>query len=394
MSAYEQTRDAWFAWCDALRATGDEVLAKTITDDDIDLAEGLRHLSRIARLTLESYMENVDTAHPYLDRNLGPTKKLGGDNPQGLYLSAPINGTDTFRLRGTRGSARWVSLLSQRTPACLAEGLPVFGDAIFSPDLQVDADGTFEVVLSPQKHDGNWIETDAYSATLLIRQFFGTYDDVRPMDLSLENLTAADQPKAPLTVDAAVERIGKAAGAFQMLVPIMQSELIAKGANVNTFATDVGDPTSNLGGVPGGNAVTSRWRLDPDEALLVTVTPPEPCAYWDVQVGNGWYESWDYRHFISGLTCEQAAYNGDGSFTVVVAERDPGTATWLEAAHHREGHIAIRWQLTDGQLPIPACEVVPVAEVATRTGLPAVSADERVAQKRAMRAAVEARFRL
>ena len=77
-----------------------------------------------------------------------------------------------------------------------------------------------------------------------------------------------------------------------------------QGRAEEPFKTDVGDPTSTSGGVPGGNAVTARWALEPGEALLVRVMPPTPCAYWDVQVGNGWYESFDYRHRFCGLTCD------------------------------------------------------------------------------------------
>lgn len=389
----ERASDAWRRWCASVEQAGLRALADTITHDEIDVAEGLRHVSRMVRLTLGTGMENNDPERPYLWRALGPDLKMGGDNPNGLYLSAPINGTDTYMVRGTRGSARWVSFLSSRRPECLAEGLPVFGDAVFSPGLQVESDGAFELVLSPDEHAGNWIRTDPYSATFLVRQFFGTTDDVRPMDLSIENVTSDDGPPAPLTLDRAVAGLDLAAARMSMLLPAMQGELIAKGAEKNAFATDVGDPTSNFGGVPGGNAVTSRWSLEPDQALLVRVTPPEPCAYWDVQVGNGWYESFDYRSHISGLTCEQAHLHDDGSVTLVVADRDPGTVNWLEAAGHREGHIAIRWQLTEGNLPVPACTVVPAAEVAASTGLPAVDADERSRQRRALRRAFEARFR-
>ncbi len=386
--------DTWRAYCAALERTGLEALERCMTHDEIDLAEGLRHLARMSRLTSQSGMENNDSAHPYLARSLGPTVKMGGDNPCGLYLSAPINGTDTFRVAGSRGSAAWVSFMSQRNHECFAHGLGVFGDAIFAIDLAVDDDGSFEMRLSPDEHAGNWIQTDRFSATLMVRQFFGDWDDVRPMDLTIENLSRGDEPKATLTLDEAVARLARGTESFAAFVPRMQGEMLAKGDSVNAFATDIGDPTSKFGGVPGGNAVTSRWRLEASEALLVHVLPPTPCPYWDVQVGNGWYESWDYRHFFSGLTHRQAALHDDGSVTLVLSERDPGTANWLETAGHREGHIAIRWQLTDGQLPLPDCRVVAVDDVATLTGLPAVNAAERRDQRRAHRAAVEARFRL
>jgi hypothetical protein len=392
----EQLRDAseaWRRWCRAIEETGLEALRNTITRDEIDLAEGLRHMTRMARLALLSTVENKDARHPYFWRSLGPDLKMGGDNPQGLYLAAPINGTDTFRVRGTRGSARWVSILTGRTPAAMAAGQAPYGAALFEPDLAVGADGRFELAIAPGRHDGNWLRSDPYSATLMIRQFFATPDDVRPMDIIIENVTAGDEPAIPLTLDAALEGIDRAADMFRMMVPLMQSEMIDKGSAKNRFATDIGDPTSRSGGVPGGNAVTARWALEPHQALLVEVTPPTPCAYWDVQVGNGWYESLDYRNHFSGLTCAQAHLAADGSVTLVVAQEDPGTVNWLEAAHHRQGHIAIRWQLSNDQLPIPRCAVVDVDSVPARTGLPRVSAETRRAQRRALRAAFDARFR-
>ncbi len=383
---------AWQQWCATLEQVGTAALAKTITDEDIDFAEGLRHLTRMARLTLAGGMENNDPLHPFFDRSLGPTLKMGGDNPAGLYLSAPINGTDTYRIMGTRGSATWISFMAQRSHGCFAAGLGVFGDSIFT-ELETNDDGSFELTLSPEKHPGNWIETDRFSARLMVRQFFGDWGDVRPMDLTIENLSRSDEPKAILGLSAAIDDLARSAQSLQTLLPAMQSELAAKGDSINTFAIDIGDATESYGGVPGGNAVTMRWRLAADEALVATVRPPIPCAYWDVQLGNVWYESWDYRHFLSGIVHTQATLNDDGSATIVLSERDPGTANWVQTCGHREGHLAVRWQLTDGQLPLPACRVIKVDDVRTITGLPPVSAGERRAQYRALRAATERRFR-
>ncbi|MCB1630234.1 MAG: DUF1214 domain-containing protein [Pseudomonadales bacterium] len=389
----EDASEAWRRWCRTLESVGLQALRQTITHDEIDLAEGLRHMGRMARLVLQVTMENRDSAHPYLWRSLGPDLKMGGDNPQGLYLAAPINGSDTFRVHGTRGSARWMSFLTGRTPAAVAAGEAAWGAALFSPDLQVGEDGRFEIMIAPTPHAGNWLRSDAFSATLMIRQFFGTPDDVRPMDIRIENLTRGDEASPLLVLDGAIAGIDAAAAMFAGMVPAMQSELIAKGTAKNRFATDIGDPTSRAGGVPGGNSVTARWALEPSHALLVEVTPPTPCAYWDAQVGNGWYESFDYRNRFSGLTCEQAHLRDDGSLTLVVAQEDPGTVNWLETAHHREGHIAIRWQLSEGNLPIPRCRVVDVTAVRELTGLPTVDPQQRRRMRQVLRTAFDARFR-
>ncbi|WP_197376994.1 DUF1214 domain-containing protein [Mycolicibacterium baixiangningiae] len=382
----EAATSAWQGLCRALEATGTEALTKTMTHDEIDLAEGLRYLSRLTQLTLMSAVENKDADHPYLWTALDPHRKMGGDNPQGLYLSAPINGTDVYRLRGNRGSARWVSILISQ------DGLPPFGHALFLPDLDIDADGNFEVLIAARPQPGSWLKSTDASTGVLIRQFFGTPDNVIPMTLQLDNLTTTSAVPQPLTLQPVVDRLARASLMFSALAPMMQQEMLDKADRLNTFKTDIGDPTSNAGGVPGGNAVIARWALSPDEALVVTVTPPSPCAYWDVQVGNGWYESFDYRHFFSGLTCEGAHLDDNGRLTVVVSEHDPGTTNWLETAGHRQGHIAVRWQLSGDQLPIPDTTVVPVDQVPDLTGLPLVDPGQRGVARNLLADSFDRRF--
>jgi len=384
----ESATEAWRAFCRTLEATGAEALAKTLTHDEVDLAEGLRHLARMTQLVTLGSLENKDGAHPYLWPALDPHRKMGGDNPQGLYLSGPANGQDTFRLRGSRGSARWLSIILGQS------GNPPYGKALFLPDLKTDSDGSFEVLISPTPQSDNWLQSTPNTTGVLVRQFFATPDDVEPMVLTLENLTAGADRPAPIRLDTVIAGLQRATGLFAFMVPMMQGELLDKSNQKNAFKTDIGDPTSTSGGVPGGNAVTARWSLEPDEALIVKVTPPAPCAYWDVQVGNGWYESFDYRNYFSGLTCDGAVLAEDGSVTLVVADQDPGVENWLEAVGHREGHIAIRWQLTEGNLPIPETAVVPVRDVANITGLPAVGPEEREARRTLLVDSFDARFRL
>ena len=390
----ELASDAWRRWCRTLEETGIAALHATMTQDEIDLAEGLRYLGRMSWLALTGAAENNDSNDPYFWTALDPHLKMGGDNPQGLYLSAPVNPKDTFRVRGSRGSAIWVSAILGRSPAAVSEGLSSFGEALFLPDLKVGPDGTFEILISPDEPASgakNWIRSDKWSERILLRQFFPTPDRVEPMqNLTIENLTCATVKPRPLDLETALAMLDRAGAMYSRFIPMFQSEMVAK--TKNSFVTDIGDPTSTSGGVPGGNAVTARWSLAHDEALLVQVTPPTPCAYWDVQVGNGWYESFNYRNYFSGLTCAGADLNTDGSVTLVLSDEDPGTANWLEAAGHSEGHIAIRWQLTDGNLPIPHCTVVKTATVRDQTSLPIVTPEFREQQRQALRYSANARF--
>src|SRR5581483_2670023 len=68
---------------------------------------------------------------------------------------------------------------------------------------------------------------------------------------------------------------------------------------------------------------------------------------WGVQLWNRYMQSLDYRHHRVSLNREQVALEPDGSFRVVVAQRDPGVPNWIETAGHREGLVFCRWLQAD-----------------------------------------------
>ncbi len=212
------------------------------------------------------------------------------------------------------------------------------------------------------------------------------------MELEIENVTRGAEVPSVLTVDDAVAGLDRATRTFELLLPLFQGEMREKEGWINAFTTDVGAPTSDAGGVPGGNAVVARWRIEPDEALIVTVVPPQPCAYRDVQVGNVWYESFDYQHVFSGFTCENAHLDDDGSVTFVVADRDPGTANWLEAAGHRRATSRCGTSCRRATCRSPRRGVVSVGEVAFAHRPPSGEPSERAAARRDQTASFATRF--
>ena len=94
------TGQAWTDFCRALEAAGKVVLEGP--DTVLDRAEGIRYLARLTRNSLYATFENSDPDRPRwqgLD-----LVKIGADNPDNIYHSAPVRGTNTYRITGQRGT--------------------------------------------------------------------------------------------------------------------------------------------------------------------------------------------------------------------------------------------------------------------------------------------------
>jgi hypothetical protein len=113
-------------------------------------------------------------------------------------------------------------------------------------------------------------------------------------------------------------------------------------------------------GTPDNVYALGAFRLDPDEALVIEGRSPR-CTYWGVQLWNRFMQSLDYRYHRVSLNREQATLSPDGSFRVVVAQRDPGVPNWLDTAGHRDGLVFCRWLQPDAMPEQPRSAVVPLA---------------------------------
>jgi hypothetical protein len=101
--------------------------------------------------------------------------------------------------------------------------------------------------------------------------------------------------------------------------------------------------------------------LADDEALVVTLTPPE-CDFWNFQLANYWLESLDYRFRKIHVNKHTAVYRPDGSVEIVVATQDPGHPNWLDSCGHRRGTMCVRW-IRAKTHPDPQTRVVKLADV-------------------------------
>jgi len=138
---------SWAQFCEALKAAGAEVLRPETPATELDRAEGWRYLTRLTRVGLEMMLEFGNPDFPVFYQASNTTLKIGGDNPDNVYWNATIAGDREYRLRGTRGTVRYLSFGTKANRYAVDGTLASTGE-LDAPNLQVNPDGTFEVLVS------------------------------------------------------------------------------------------------------------------------------------------------------------------------------------------------------------------------------------------------------
>ena len=354
---------AWDEFCDTLKASGASLNFPGTPQDAFDQAEGYRYLSRLARGGLMAFVEHADAKAPVLHRVANETVKLGADNPDNHYQTAAINGDYEYRISGRRNSVTYLVFGTHAGHYGQGGGLPPTGH-IDATEIELDADGGFELVLSQHPQPGNWLPMTSATGTLIVRQTFADRDRERPADLTIEriNCAAEDKRPAPLTPQQLDEGLKSAS-----LLVAGASLMFAKWArdfqrHSNTLPRFDQEVSNAAGGDPNIAYYHSHWALAEDEALLIEVVPPD-CDYWNFQLNNYWMESLDYRHHRIHTNKHLASPEDDGSIRLVVAHQDPGLANWMETAGHRSGTMCFRWVRATTH-PEPATRLVKLDDLA------------------------------
>src|SRR5262245_51968186 len=159
-------------FCDTLKAAGASLKFPGTPQDVFSQAEGYRYLSRLARAGLEGFLEDADPQAPVFKRVVHETVKMGADNPDNYYQNASISGAHEYRIRGNRGTVRYLSFGTQAGHYGQGGGMPMTG-FLDSTELVADANGDFEIAVSCEKRPGNWLPMKPESGLLIVRQTFG-----------------------------------------------------------------------------------------------------------------------------------------------------------------------------------------------------------------------------
>jgi hypothetical protein len=288
-----------------------------------------------------------------------PGTKHGHPNPDYIYWFAPVNGESHYILRGETGNAppaaAEISLLNDRQ---------VYLGNLSLHQIVVDGGGKFAITIDPDPAGDrvNHLQTRPGAFQLLIRNIVGDMESQQPMRFRIERLGST------LTQARTDGEIAPLCGpAIKKLI----DDLLFVNANfimsrpVNTFE----NPTFNDGGLYAISQAYApgHFHLEDDEALVFTLTLGN-AAYAVVPVTNIWGGIGHYLNRVGSLGTGGARPSADGSYTIVVSLRDPGTDNWVDTGGLHDGVVFVRWAGFDPKTgidakPTLACQRMKLSEL-------------------------------
>lgn len=422
---------------------------------DRNLAEGYRYLMGFVHSAIERSFHS-DPDRPRFHNALSTVNRGTIDNADAVYFVAAIDGRGVYRLRGHTGDTRhWVGeppadrgpkaphyLIFEATSGALAgdtgeltelmPGVKAQTGRIDSSQIEVDEDGSFEILFAPERppgHTGNFVSTrkvvdrphptdpdvgpERFATYLSGRQLFYDWAREAPIHLEIHREGAegtAAEPYAPALAAAELRRCGELVrnqmrfwNAFWTILMgtygHREGTLPGVGFSRNAFNT-----INAASGATGGGMSTNLYaggiaELDPGEALLVETRIGAQPQYVGFQLGNLWGESIEYADRVGSRNGFQSDVDEDGVIRWIVSHEDPGVRNWLDTSGHREVFLSPRWAYSETPArenwPTIAATKISLGEVRSHlpTSTPTFTAAQRRAEIALRQRHVQRRFR-
>ena len=331
---------------------------------------------------------NNDPAHPDvlatclydhpLDDGAFPSALHGGlENPDNVYRVIPIGSEWSYRLTGVRHASAPAQVsyeLMDSVPG--VDGIGEQLGLLVDRDMQVEPDGSFTISIDSHPALGrpNHLQCPPNGRAIFVRDTLSDWTTQRPDRLQVEVVDGPARP--PRTEDQTIaDAIELTVGYARFWNQLRTGFLKTMNVPTNAFAA----PVERTGGW--GHIVNACFDLGEDEALVFT-TDPNPAPYHAVLIGNHWWIALDASRRSGAYNMAQASANEDGTYSFVIAARDPGAGNWLDTGGLLSGMVQARWQGAEPGAAAPSdirdVKVLPVSEVVGR--LTPVSPEQRASQ--------------
>jgi hypothetical protein len=272
-----------------------------------------------------------------------PGSRWGIVNPDNVYRFAPVDGSSKYELTVHPTAPGPVQFSFLIYDSFVGEGGRQ--DHLDSPiaslrdqDIKTNGDGSFTISIdnTPAEGRANHLQTTPDARVLLIRNTFNQWGTQNPQAATVRRIDgpAVTAPTQEQITQRAVELIK--AGTDTILG--WETKGFAAQATANTIA----NPFVRGGGW--GFAASGSYRIAQDEALVVTLSPAG-ARYVGFDLTDPWLVSREHIRATGSLNNGQVAANSDGTYTYVIAARDPGVTNWADTGGAHEGKLLIRWQV-------------------------------------------------
>ncbi|MBU6266710.1 MAG: DUF1214 domain-containing protein [Sphingomonadales bacterium] len=404
---------AWDAFCDRLKDAGRLVFKDLNPATPLQRADGFRYLTQNLSQAFDLALETKNPQYPAFHVFCSPTRKLGSDNADCIYIQAWIDGASVYRITGKRSTARMWNVTVQGPRASNAYGTEArtlhepFGDTpeanLFGHELKTNWDGTFELYIGGERQGQNWLPTTPGSRKLFLRQYFDSWDE-EAADYRIERVGMA----SPRPVPDPAEMIAamRWAGDFAYEAVEYWPEWVWESGDqidpeaLNRFAGKNLTPTKHWSAdteamdLKRGRLITMmRWAFENDEALVLEFDAYD--GFWMITSESLFGNSMDYLYRPVSYTPSRTRVDPDGRIRFVLSARDPGYANWIDNQAYTSGIINFR-NVHSRLIPDLRTKVVPFADLAQHMHAesPRVTAEERVAEMWKRFDAIRRRYRI
>ncbi|MDB5425484.1 MAG: hypothetical protein JWQ29_2900 [Phenylobacterium sp.] len=388
----EGVERAWRRWLEALEWARRFIYTREFCDRTEVREQANHYLMQVQAAAYSWVMApRVDYPRFYLGLFEPMVWNWALPSPDFRYRWAFVDGAQTYRIWGKRGDARFLDLqLLPSMGSVEKDAFRKLPTAAYPLDkMHLEADGSFEIVASPEPHDGNWIKLDPAQAgmTLFLREAFYDWANDRPSLLRIERVGST--PPRPMRWDDAemIKRIEQAARFVEYVVEDWGVAGFERTLKVQDGVRNIfiwPNPPSNSGTNPAAHNTNMIYDIGPDEALIIESDKPTS-RYWSFCIGDRYLQLADFTYHQSSLNGHQARIDADGKFRAVLTQQDPGVPNWLDPVEIAPMGL-IQFRQFFQEKPVDPPRVTKVAFSDIRRHLPAdtplVSPAERAQQLR------------
>ncbi|MBW2268582.1 MAG: DUF1214 domain-containing protein [Deltaproteobacteria bacterium] len=336
-------------------------------------AESEREVVQGMRWILRNIAETTDIAadanplRPDFVRMDTTVRKIGGDNADGEYHVATIDGRHDYRITGNRGSVRYFSLNVNAGRGMTRRRMAAF---LNDRTIEFDEQGNFTLLLSQERPqaDGQWVQIPEDASIVMLRQYVADRDREELVSISIGPLGEA--PPLPDTRDTDVADAMTAMNyAFVTLASLHKLVLPQAWERPNEFFSTDSDSLGGSISTPDNLYMIGSFEVARDQALIIEVQPPQT-RYWNIALETHWHETVEHLYRPTSRTLEDVTAEADGKVRFVIAHRDPGVPNWLDPMGNERGFMTLRWlDARDATVPTPVITRVPLAELSDALAL-------------------------